>query len=165
MVITREFDSDLKQYFGVMQLKVLPPRDLWIPVLPYRTTKLTFPLCRTCADIDQNTPCQHSDEERALTGVWCSPEIHCALDRGYRVLQCYEIWHYPESRERLFAEYIDHFLALKTHASGWPAGVKTPEEKTAFLQEFIDKEGVHLEADKMVKNAGMRALAKLCLNR
>ena len=164
-VITKKFSSNLTDYFGIMKIKILPPRDLWIPILPYRTTKLTFPLCRTCADTDQSIPCRHSEEERAITGVWCSPEVDKAIERGYRVLQCYEVWNYTESRERMFAEYIDHFLSLKTQASGWPAGVKSDVEKEAFLDDFTKTEGVKLDREKMVKNAGMRALAKLCLNR
>ncbi|GAV09635.1 hypothetical protein RvY_19139 [Ramazzottius varieornatus] len=161
-VITRNFVDDVTAYFGLLKIKILPPRDLWIPVLPYRTSKLTFPLC-LCADTDQCTPCQHDDEERALLGVWCSPEVEKAFERGYRVLQCYEMWHYSESRERLVAEYIDHFLALKTQASDWPAGVKTDAEKEAFLRDFLQTEGVQLDREKMEKTPGMRALAKLCL--
>ena len=42
---------DLHPYFGLAKCTVLPPPDLYHPVLPYRTgDKLYFPLCRTCVE-------------------------------------------------------------------------------------------------------------------
>ena len=73
-IIFRYFES-LENYFGLIRAKVLPPRGLWAPVLPYRVKdKLLFPLCRTCAEL-QLQSCNHTDEERALTGSWCSMEV------------------------------------------------------------------------------------------
>jgi len=42
--------SDISPYFGLIQCRALPPRDLYHPVLPYRHEgKLTFPpLCNVC---------------------------------------------------------------------------------------------------------------------
>ena len=86
---------------GVWKIKILPPKDLFHPVLPYRSkgpdgnTKLTFPLCRTCADGRQNSPCHHSDEERAFTGSWTHLDVGAALKRGYRILEAHEHWWYP----------------------------------------------------------------------
>ena len=41
--------TDLSLYFGLAKCTVLPPDDLYHPVLPYRhQAKLTFPLCCTC---------------------------------------------------------------------------------------------------------------------
>lgn len=157
--------ADVTEYCGLPKIKMLPLRNLWISVLLYRESKLTFPLCRTCADTDERTLCQNDDEELALVEVWSSPEVKKALERSYRILRCYEVWHYTESRKSLFAEYIDHFLALKTQASGWPAGVKTEAEKETFLRDVLQTEGVQLDRQKMKSNSGMRALAKLCSNR
>ena len=46
-----ETETDITDYFGFIKCKVLPPTDLYIPVLPMRdeNNKLMFPLCRQCA--------------------------------------------------------------------------------------------------------------------
>ena len=37
-------------YFGLIKAKILPPRGLFLPVLPIKiNNKLMFPLCHTCA--------------------------------------------------------------------------------------------------------------------
>ncbi len=46
-----DLNTDITQYFGVICATVLPPRGLYLPVLPHRvkrgdTTKLVFGLCR-----------------------------------------------------------------------------------------------------------------------
>lgn len=136
------------------------------PVLPLRAHgKLTFPLCFTCSATQNPSSCDHTDEQRALHGTWCTPEIHKALDIGYQMVQMEEVWHFEQSQVGLFAEYINKFLKLKTEASGWPADVITEEQKQAFIADFKAREDVELEYEKMALNPGMRALAKLCLNR
>jgi hypothetical protein len=49
--IITEHSEDIQNYEGLIKCKVLPPRELFIPVLPFRTTgKLMFPLCRVCTE-------------------------------------------------------------------------------------------------------------------
>ena len=149
-----------------MYCDVLPPRNMKLPVLPYRANeKLTFPLCKTCVESQQNAKCEHTDGQRILTAVWCTPEIHAAIDHGYQVKRIHEVWHYPLKQGRLFAEYIDTFLKIKQQASGWPEGVESDEQKDVYIDEFFQKEGILLDKENVVFNAGLRALAKLCLNR
>ena len=109
-IITENFD-DISTYFGMIKCTVLPPRALLHPVLPYRTQgKLMFPLCKTCADTCQQTPCTHSDNERAIEGTWCSVELEKALEQGYRLLKIHEVWHFPATSDELFKEYINTFF-------------------------------------------------------
>ncbi|XP_055339248.1 uncharacterized protein LOC129588868 isoform X2 [Paramacrobiotus metropolitanus] len=163
-IINKDFDG-IANYFGIIQCEVLPPSDLYLSVLPYRSNgKLVFSLCRTCAQEKQNAPCTHANDERVLIGTWCLPELHAAIDRGYVVIKIFEVWHFEQSEERLFADYIDRFLKIKTEASGWPADVASDLEKDQYLRDFHEHEGIELERDKIEANPGMRALAKLCLN-
>ncbi|XP_032226675.2 uncharacterized protein LOC116609985 [Nematostella vectensis] len=75
-ILTENFEEDLHAYKGLMKLRVLPPRDLFFPVLPVRVNdKLMFPLCHRCAQEEEQGSCTHSDEERAFTGTWAHPEI------------------------------------------------------------------------------------------
>ena len=95
-LITKDL-GHIKEYFGIAKVKILPLRELYHPVLPYRSNgKLKFPLCSTCADKEQKTPCECTDEERAIIGTWCTPEIVKAVDKGYTILRMYEVWHWRE---------------------------------------------------------------------
>ena len=61
------------QMDGLIKCTIVPPMDLYLPVLPFRCNKkLLFYLCRTCA-FEQNMlgPCQHlSDAEWTISGTW-----------------------------------------------------------------------------------------------
>ncbi|KAK3921482.1 Ectoine dioxygenase [Frankliniella fusca] len=51
------------QWNGVIKCTVLPPRELYIPVLPLKTQgRLMFPLCRTCAEQGCTEICRHPED-------------------------------------------------------------------------------------------------------
>jgi hypothetical protein len=63
-IVTRDF-ADLSAYFDLAKVKVLPPRGLFHQVLGYRTGgKLTFPLCQSCVERQQQDPCTCCDADR-----------------------------------------------------------------------------------------------------
>lgn len=96
-IITSNF-TEITDYFGLAKVKILPPRQLYHPVLPQKINgKLTFALCRTCSEQQQQNPCQCRDEDRAITGVFCTPEIEKAIECGYQILQIYEVYHWDET--------------------------------------------------------------------
>ena len=163
-IITENFD-DISTYFGLIKCTVLPPRGLFHPVLPYRTPdKLMFPLCKTCADTLNQNPCTHSDGERAIRGTWCHVELMKAIEKGYEVLNIHEVWHWEETTDELFKEYVDMFLKIKQEASGYPPGCVTDEQKQRYIEEYYQNEGIRLDANKIEYNPGLRYLAKLVLN-
>ncbi len=172
VIITEDF-GDMKDYFGIVKAKILPPRGLYHPVLPYRSNgKLKFPLCRTCADTENQDPCTCSNEERELTGTWCTPEIQTALRLGYQIRKIYEVYHWEETTQYdpttgeggLFAQYINTFLKFKQEASGPPDWIQNNLDMSTYLKQYLEKEGVSLNRENISKNPGLRALAKLCLN-
>ena len=59
---------------------------------------------------------------------------------------------------------MNKFLKLKQQANGWPANVKTEEEKIDYILRYAEEEDVTLDQTKIEKNSGLRTLAKLCLN-
>ena len=170
-VITSDF-QDFSSYFGMAKVKILAPRGLYHPVLPFRSDKLKFALCRNCAETENQTPCTCSVDERAFVGTWCTPEIDKALEKGYKILQIYEIYHWDSTTDydretgngALFAEYINSFLKLKQEASGWPAWCLTEVDKQTYIRDYQKHEGILLDYEKIQKNPGLRSLAKLCLN-
>ena len=163
--------QDFSNYFGLAKVDILPPPDLFHPVLPFRCGgKLTFPLCAACVREQQQLPmlertplCEHS-RERMLRGTWCTPEIEKARQMGYELLKVHEVWHFEESACGLFEDYVNAWLKIKTEASGWPANCTTEEEKRRFIERFQAREGIFLEYGKIEKNPGLKATAKLMLN-
>ena len=113
--ISQPGHTDIQEYFGLIQCKVLPPRDLYHPVLPYRhDSKLLFPLCASCVEDEmpkrpweRTAECNHTDEQRTLTGTWCSPELDKAVELRYEVQYIYEVWHFEETCEGLFRDYVN----------------------------------------------------------
>ena len=97
-ILTSEALIDCSPYdfYDLIKYDVLPPSFLFPPVLPYRAHgKLMFPLCRMCTNNLKETSCEHSEEERMLSGTWCSIEIQKALDKWHRAVWMAEVWHFP----------------------------------------------------------------------
>ena len=154
--------TDIHQYFGLIQCKILPPRELYHPVLPYRhDDKLLFPLCGRCVKEEMDKPlldrsyhCPHPDEERALTSTWCSPELQKAVELGYQVLYIYEVWHFDDTCEGLFRDYVNTWLKVKQEASGWPKDVNTEEQRQAYIADYYEREGIKLDYDRSKRTQG-----------
>jgi hypothetical protein len=156
--------KELDDYFGLVKCTVLPPRHLYVPVLPMhvgKVKKLMFPLCQTCAT-KFITNCQHTDEERALTGTWFTEELKLAVRKGYRILKMHLVFHFAERSEDLFKEYVRTFYKKKLQSSKLPN--LTDAEIDEFLAAVHEREGVELQRDEFVENPGLRQLTKLMLN-
>ena len=150
-------------WFGFVYCKILPPRGLYHPVLPYKQKtkqahKLLFGLCKMCMqNIDlkcthhknvkckqdckereckeckanrsilkrtcnqcfnvRNVECFHADDQRAITGFWCTNEIQKAIEKGYQIQDIYEAWHFDNSSTDLWKGYIRKFLKIKLESS------------------------------------------------
>ena len=95
-IITENF-NDLDLYEGIVKCKVLPPKRLFHPVLPCKMNgKLLFHLYKSCAEEQKQIPCNHSDEKRGFVGTWVTDELKKALEKGYELMQIYEIWHFDD---------------------------------------------------------------------
>lgn len=165
--------KNLDGIVGIAKARILPPKNLYLPVLPIRTNKkLVFALCRTCAEIENQQTCNHPDKDREIIGTYTCVELQKAIEKGYRLQEVYEVWSYrgtkyDKNRKQggLFAEYINRFLKIKQEASGFPAEIKTEREKQDFIRRSEEREGITLDINKIEYNPGLRSLSKLCLNR
>ena len=155
-----------KSWYGLIEYKVVPPRKLYHPVLPQRIKvdsyeKLVFTLCKTCAETRNQNECKHTDAERSFIGTWTTDEISKAIDdKGYKVLRTYEVWHFDKSTDALFKGYIRRFMKIKLESSNYD--FKTKEEEANFKARI--KDSLHIDIEKFKFNAGLRSLAKICLN-
>ncbi|XP_025766946.1 uncharacterized protein LOC112848118 [Oreochromis niloticus] len=165
-IIFRNFQHP-KNYFGFIKAVVYPPRALYFPVLPFKTKsgKLLFTLCRTCAEMNnQQGACNHSNEERALKGVWTTVEFNLALEKGYQISRITEVWHFEKQSNTIFTDYVHHFLRKKQEASGYPSDVVTEEDKQLYIKDYQAKQGITLDPENIKLNPAKRQMAKLCLN-
>ena len=162
-VILRDF-KPLDQYWGLCKVTVLPPRGLYVPVLPVRAHgKLIFGLCQTCID-NQSSECTCCDAQRMIKGTWVIEEVLLALRRGYRLVKIYEIYHFEETTDTIFKPYVNKFLQLKQQCSGVPDWVKSDKDMNKYIDDYYHHEGILLEKDEIQDNPGMRSLCKLMLN-
>jgi hypothetical protein len=159
---------------GLMKCTIVPPKNLYHPVLPFRhNKKLLFCVCRSCV-FEQNMTgeCQHfSDAERCLDGTWVIDEVRLAVNKSYKILEIQEVYQYEVTQYNpdtgkggLFVEYINTFLKLKQEASGYPSWVRTPDHEDKFIRQYYQSEVIQLDKDSIRYNASKRGLSKLCLN-
>ena len=159
-IILTDFDESLKSYFGLASVKILPPHGLYHPVLPLvvRSGRLAFTLCARCADQQLQERCSCTTEQRALTGVWCTPEIQKAREMGYVVLKVYEVYHWNEvcsGEDSQFASCVDGWLKVKQESSGYPSELTTNEERHRYRSLYEEKEGICLDHQKMTHDPGV----------
>ena len=50
----------------------------------------------TCLDV-----CTHDDDERSIIGTWTTIEINKAIEKGYRMQDVYEVYHFSR-QEKVF---------------------------------------------------------------
>ena len=172
-IISERFDYS-KKYFGIIKCSILPPKSLYLPVLPLNINKkLIFTLCYTCASEQiNNFNCTHSTKERALNGTWVSLEIDKAIEMGYKLIKYEQIWEFDDQiqydkvnqKGGLFTDYVNFNLKGKAETSGYPDYCTTDDLKDKYVQEYFDEEGIKLEKDKIEKNPGARADFKIKLN-
>ena len=59
-------------------------------------------MCKACAEKTNQNKCEHTDDERSFIGTWTTDEVNKALEKGYKVLRTYEVWHFDKSTDDLF---------------------------------------------------------------
>ena len=152
------------KWFGFVKCKILPPSNLYHPVLPVKmecgdAQKLLFPLCKTCVVLKKQDKCKHSDDERSFIGTWCTNELNVALNKGYKIQKIYEVWHFNEISNELFKEYVRKFMKIKMESSELSSNYKSVDEYRSIVKSKLD-----IKLDEIKFNPGMRSIAKLCLN-
>lgn len=66
----------------------------------------------------------------------------------------------------MFAEYINIFLQLKQEVIGWPSecGDEDDDARARYFRKNEETEGIVLDERNVVRNTGLRLVAKLCSN-
>ncbi|CAF0964145.1 unnamed protein product [Brachionus calyciflorus] len=170
--IVTENLGNIRNYFGIITCKVLPPIKLFFPVLPARiNNKLVFTLCQACAE-ENMSKCEHSVEKRSFESTWITLEIEEALNQRYEIVEIYEVWHWEKTalynKETksggLISDYVDMFLKGKQEADGFLDSAKTREEKELYIKNYFEREGILLDNHKIEYNKGLRSVMKVLIN-
>jgi hypothetical protein len=149
-----------KNWYGLIKCKILPPRWLYHPVLPIKKEKLIFTLCTKCFD-EKCYTCTHTDEERSLIGTWTTDEVSKALEKGYKIIEIYEVWHFKEKSVNLFKGYVKDFMKIKLETSPWKDDFETVHDYIGAIKNCL---GIDLDPSNIKPNPGKRAVATICLN-
>ncbi|KAL4150015.1 hypothetical protein QTP88_003864 [Uroleucon formosanum] len=140
-----------KNWFGVIKCKILPPRNLYHPVLPVKVRmnkyeKLLFPLCL--------------EYERMITGTWSTIKVNKAIEKSYKIQEIHEVWHFKNKSNKLFKGYVRYFMKIKLESNRHH--YNSNEE---YIQDIKIKLNIDLDPEKIEVNPARRAVAKTCLNR
>ena len=95
-----DFDSyerDLKDFFGFVECIVSSPKDIEIPLLPYRHEGLTIHPVGT------------------WKGIYFSEELKAVIEHGYKITP---LKYYEFSKYNMFNDYINHFYDKKKNSEG-----------------------------------------------
>lgn len=156
--------------FGFVKCKVLPPRNMCIPILPMRyNDRLEFVLCNKCGIENAKTYCTHDDEQRCLVSTFSTAELSDALANGYRICEVYEILHWPLSSDEIFREYVYKWITMKQEASGFPNWVTSDEDKDKYVNNYYEDTRsigcpIRLEKASIRRDEISRNIAKNLLN-
>jgi len=72
--------------------------------------------CSECYS-KRNADCTHLDSDRAITGLWTTAEMEKALEKGYKIIRIYDVWHFKQSSTDLWKGYVRKFLKIKLESS------------------------------------------------
>ena len=122
--------------------------------------KLVFTLCKACAETRNQNKCEHSNNKRSFIGTWTTDEVNTAIEKGYKVLRTYEVWHFDKTTNDLFKGYIRRYMKIKLESSKYD--FKRKEEETNLKLKI--KKSSDIDIKQFEFNAGLRSISKLCLN-
>jgi hypothetical protein len=110
--------------------------------------------CNACYEF-KSSKCYHSDTERAITGFWTTIEIKKALEKGYKIMDIYEVQHFKKKSTDLWKNYIKKFMKIKLETSPFSCSEEEYRQKAQQLG---------IELGELKPNPGLRFIAKICLN-
>ncbi|KAG8138993.1 hypothetical protein E2320_001766, partial [Naja naja] len=79
------------------------------------------------------TECHHNDEERALTGTWCTVELSVAVEKGYRIAEIYEVWHFERKTKVCFQTILTCISVKNRRLADIPIGAKQRKIKSVMF--------------------------------
>jgi hypothetical protein len=134
-----QFYFQSQPIYGSMLVTILPPKDLFMPFLLYRTKsgKVVNTLCAVCCETESKH-CTHNDRQRALTACYFITEISLALKLGYKLLYIHEC-HFYRTQSYFLSKFVKQLNYLKVRFSNIFKNCGTDLEKQNYC-DFLNKE-------------------------
>jgi hypothetical protein len=133
---SKKFFFQQKELIGLCHVRVIPPKDLLYPFLPYKAKdgKSYAPLCRTCTEAKRNGTCHHSDLCRSWVQTYTTLDLNYAAELGYQVI-FFELMAYSKSA-KIYADHVSTLAYYKIKNSGFGDDIKSQADKEKFCQEL-----------------------------
>ena len=171
-IIRNPETNSIDEYEGLIFCKILPPQNLYYAVLPLHINdQIIYTLCYQCAFEKRKDKCNHSNEQRSIIGTWVSIEIKLALEKGYRIMDIYEVWNFDSisggeknNFKGLFTDFINDCIKVKVESSGYPDANMSQEEKIKYIIDYELNENIELDISSIEINPGKRAVCKSLVN-
>lgn len=150
-----------RRLHGLVQVDILAPDSMFLPFLPVvADERLKFALCKKCLEDHATSLCQHSDSERALRGVWTTPEIEYAISIGYVVQKIWEANVY-EDVAPIFRDFYNRLARMKLESEAVSA--EDAQDLEAYVARVNEEmPGLGLSADRLKHNEARRQFSKDC---
>ena len=157
-----------KKITGSMLVTILPPQNLLMPFLLYRTKSGTTvnTLCSICCEKKTHN-CSHTDFERAITSAYMISEIEFALSLNYKLLAIHECHVYYDSAY-ILKDFVHYLNFCKIKYSTCLENLQTLKEKENYCNQLNKdmklKHPFHLTPTEVKSNSRKRTFYKLMAN-
>jgi hypothetical protein len=84
-----------------------------------------------------------------------------ALEKGYKIIEIYEVWHFEEKSVNLFKGYGNDFMKIRLETSPCGSDFEAVQNYTTAVKNCL---GIDFYSENIKSNPGKRAVAKICLN-
>ena len=154
---------------GAAFVKVQPPTSLLMPFLQYRTEEgFTFlSLCRRCSELRQKV-CRHrAVSSRSFTSSWMVTDLDMAVSLGYKVIEWYEIHHFPK-KSALLKDYVKILNGEKIKNSGGLQNMTSEAEKKSYCDSLNERMNLpqqfELNSENVINNSAQKQTFKMLCN-
>lgn len=135
----------INSFFGILTIDIIPPNDLYHPVLPFFD-----PIQKKCV----------FSLEPLLKQTFCSVEVQLAIRKGYTVTKIYRADRYKASTSN-WVGLLGELYKLKMYNSQ-----KAPDEETQarFKETYREKFNIEISFDNWDKRPAAKKTGKILIN-
>ncbi len=183
-----EKNGTWKRILGIALVSILPPKKLKRPLLSFKmplnstshnfsknkkhpnynemeNSKIIFALCRTCAEKNITSECNHTDKQRRIiTTVTFTELAYCVTYLNYTDVKFLECWCYLNS-SKIFSTFTNVMVREKMRCSGNTTNF-SDQEFDDKINEYMHYKDTSLEIkpEELCKNDVISKTSKLMLN-
>ena len=158
---------------GLALVTIEPPRHNRFPILRTKFKSghaevSAGVLCRSCYEeaggFSEVKECNHSSDQRALTGTFLFQELVYALQvQGYVLKRVHEVMFWPEYNQGGLDSLLGTFAKMKVTSGIDNVDDLSEEEKIELAEKLSKETGFKIESYDLINNGAMKQVAKTAL--